>query len=446
MFTGVGAVEVYDASNYQKIYAYTGQAAGGNGVIFNNEGTLLATPNADGTVGIWDMTNGRELFTLLGHANGVGDAAFSPGCVQSPFPQCSQYLVTASRDKTIKIWDVTPAGNREVVTVPGSVTFFNPADKRLVTGTLNDDLTTMTYHLWDITTMGDQREVASFPVTHPVRIYDGSYSFDSALVGTVSVDGTVKILDLGTGAETLTFTPPEPIVSAIDVSIPASGPRLTAISPNKELTVWDAMTGKKLATLPQLYDIVTTVSFSPDGNQMVIVSEESPTATLWDIQSGKKLFDLAGHTQPLYYSVFSQDGKRMATVGKDGIAMVWDAQTGKRLFTLAGHSASIQAAVFSKDGTRLATGGVDGIAKVWDIPDDPNAGKELLDLSGYSPYIFTMDFKPDGRYLATSSFGEGITRVYALQIEDLIAIARSRLTRSMTPEECKKYLHRTTCP
>jgi len=125
---------------------------------------------------------------------------------------------------------------------------------------------------------------------------------------------------------------------------------------------------------------------------------------------------------------------------------VWDVQTGKSLFTLPGHSASVEVAVFSMDGTHLATGGVDGAVKVWDVSADPTAGQELLNLTGYSPYIFTVEFSPDGRTLASSSFADGTTRVYALRIEDLMAIARSRLTRSFTLEECQKYLHQATCP
>ena len=37
-------------------------------------------------------------------------------------------------------------------------------------------------------------------------------------------------------------------------------------------------------------------------------------------------------------------------------------------------------------------------------------------------------------------------RVYALQMEDLVALAKSRLTRSLTTEECQKYLHVEQCP
>ncbi len=450
-WTNVGDLAIYDTSNYQKIYAFSGHTAGGNGTIFNQDGSLLATPNADGTIKILDMTNGRELFTLSGHAGGVGDAAFSPGCVrppESPFAQCGQYLATASRDKTIKIWDVTPAGNREIITVPGFGSFFSPDGKRLIT-VVFDDPTTVTYHTWDMTALGEERETSSFSVSHPAPVMDGGFSPDATLAGTLSVDGTLKILDLTTGAETLTFTAPEPIEGVIDVSILASGPRLTAISPNQELTVWNAASGKKIATLPAFSGAVMVVGFSPDGSQMVVILDGDLTATLWDLTTGEKLFDLAGHSQPLYNTAFSPDGKRLVTVGKDGAAIVWDVQTGKRLLLIpTGHSSSINVAVFSRDGTRLATGGYDGVVKVWGVSEGTTAGQELLNFSGYSSFIFTLDFSPDGRYLTASDWGGGTgpTRVYALQIEDLMELARTRLTRTFTLDECQKYLHQPVCP
>jgi len=448
---GTADLAVYDTTNYQQIYSFTGQTAGGNGTIFNQDGSLLATPNADGTIKILNMITGIELFTLSGHAGGVDDAAFSPECVnppESPFEQCGQYLATVSRDKTIKIWDVTPAGNREVVTVPGFASFFNPDGKRLITVAFNDP-TTVTYHAWDLATMGKEHEVSSYSVSHPAPIMDGSFNPDAALAGTLSIDGTVKVLDLRTGETTLTFIAPEPVDNVIDVSILASGPRLTTISQNKDLIVWDAMSGKKIASLPDFPDPVTTVIFSPDGSQMIVISDVSSTATLWNLETGEKSYDLIGHAQPLYNAAFSVDGKRLVTVGKDGTAIVWDVQTGKRLLLIpTGHSSSINVAVFSRDGTQLATGGFDGTVKVWDVSDGSTAGQELLNLAGYSSFIFALDFSPNGRYLTASSFGGGTgpTRVYALQIEDLIAIARSRLTRSFTLEECQKYLHQAVCP
>ena len=57
----------------------------------------------------------------------------------------------------------------------------------------------------------------------------------------------------------------------------------------------------------------------------------------------------------------------------------------------------------------------------------------------------SVSFSPDGARLATTS-RDGTVHVYALRVEDLVKIARSRLTRSLTNVECQKYLHVDACP
>ena len=37
--------------------------------------------------------------------------------------------------------------------------------------------------------------------------------------------------------------------------------------------------------------------------------------------------------------------------------------------------------------------------------------------------------------------GDTGIRVYALPIEEIMALARTRVTRSLTKEECRRYLH-----
>jgi WD40 repeat protein len=88
----------------------------------------------------------------------------------------------------------------------------------------------------------------------------------------------------------------------------------------------------------------------------------------------------------------------------------------------------------------VATVSPDGTAKVWDA----HTGKELLTL--YAPASLTgVAFSPNGSQLAVGS-SDGTTRIYLLHIEDLIALAKSRLTRTLTSEECQQYLHVDACP
>jgi hypothetical protein len=41
---------------------------------------------------------------------------------------------------------------------------------------------------------------------------------------------------------------------------------------------------------------------------------------------------------------------------------------------------------------------------------------------------------------------QNTVRIHVLPTEDIIALAKSRLTRTLTPEECQQYLHVEMCP
>jgi WD40 repeat protein len=96
---------------------------------------------------------------------------------------------------------------------------------------------------------------------------------------------------------------------------------------------------------------------------------------------------------------------------------------------------------FSPDGKRLATGSEDMTAKLWDA----GTGKELMSLSGHGAAVGSVTWSADGKRLATAGV-DGIVEVYAMDINDLMALARECVTRNLTTDECKKYLHVDKCP
>ena len=116
---------------------------------------------------------------------------------------------------------------------------------------------------------------------------------------------------------------------------------------------------------------------------------------------------------------------------------VWDASSGELLRRLRTNAASADMK-FSPDGSRLAGTTLDeqGYAiRIWDWP----AGNELLKLRGSG---LRVALSPDGRLIATVRPRQPVpfVHVWALDPELLLRIARSRVTRSLTEEECQRYL------
>jgi hypothetical protein len=60
---------------------------------------------------------------------------------------------------------------------------------------------------------------------------------------------------------------------------------------------------------------------------------------------------------------FSADGRRFATAGEDRRARIWDAETGRELLSVELPDAVVSVAL-SPDGTQLATGGANGVVRV----------------------------------------------------------------------------------
>jgi WD40 repeat protein len=225
-----------------------------------------------------------------------------------------------------------------------------------------------------------------------------------------------------------------------------NGSRLATLSHDRTARLWDATTGQMLFLLPAYdeqnvsYGNNVDVAFSPDGSRLATAGGSS--IKIWDTSNGQQVLALPQTKELFAYTIaFSPDGKQLAVGFRWGTANVWDVATGRKLFDLPGHSASVLKIAFSPDGSRIATTGVDGTARLWDAA----TGAEQLALTGHTGQIGSLAFSPDGTQLATGGT-DGAVRVYALRVEDLIKIAQSRVTRSLTTVECQKYLHTDECP
>jgi WD40 repeat protein len=402
---------------------------GGSG-IFSPDGKQLAAislSTASGNaVKLWDANTGQELLTLVGHTAWISGLVFSPD---------GKRLASTGLDGTVRIW--SPAPGQEIVTVLspsagyGNRVVYNPNGQEFATNGGDGTAT-----IWNAKTGKSRLTLTG----HDAEVMNMAFSPDGKRFATGSLDATAIVWDAATGKKLLTLSGHEEGVRDITFSpnrilIATGGFDLTA-------RVWDGTTGEELLKFTDYKGLVTGVAFNPDGTRLATSSTDG-TAKIWDVKTGELLFTLTGHTSGVTDIAYSPDGSKLATVSGDTTAKIWDAVTGRELLTLTGHSAELRPVAFSPDGKFLVTGSGDNTAKIWNV----ETGEELLTLPGSKGGVQGVAFSPSdgGSHLAVAS-NDGVVRVFLLQIDELLVLAQSRVTRSLTTAECQKYLHVEQCP
>jgi Tol biopolymer transport system component len=334
---------------------------------------------------------------LQGHADELTAAAFSP--------DGSQRIVTASTDNTARVWDWSGIAAKPLITLQA--------------------------HTKGI------RSVALSP--------DGQY------IATASQDTTVRIWNAATGGapiQTLQANT-EPVYS---VAFSPDGRLLVTASRDSVARVWDWRAGTLLGELRGHKDLINTAVFSPDGTHIVTTSRDK-TARIWSWDSaartGTLVTTLSGHSSNVYSAAFSPDGSYIVTASQDGTAHIWPANGGDaRILRENATSPALYSAAFSPDGRQIVTASVDGTAQIWDWQAPADKPRTLL--LGHTARIWMAAFSPDGTHVVTAS-ADTTARVWAAgasidtdalpnSIDELIAQASSRVTRTLTPEEQQQYL------
>ncbi len=191
-----------------------------NSASFSPDGKWIVTASWDKTPKLWNLED-KKLIPLKGHEDQVYSASFSPN---------GNYIVTASRDKTARLWNL-------------------------------------------------QGELKKTLEGHEDQVYSASFSLNGNYIVTASADQTARLWNLQ---------------------------------------------GELKKTLEGHEDQVYSASFSLNGNYIVTASRDK-TARLWNLQ-GELKKTLEGHKDQVYSASFSLNGNYIVTASADQTARLWNLQ------------------------------------------------------------------------------------------------------------------------
>ena len=280
---------------------------------------------------------------------------------------------------------------------------FTPDGQRLVTASAD-----WTIRVWDVIS---GKEVLTFSLKGRLNKGLSVISISPDGQRLVTVGSTAKIWDAKSGNELLTLKADTSGIESVCFS--PDGQRLVAAG--STMKVWDVRSGKETLTIKNSSkddeeDLgeIDTVCFSPDGQRLVTGGDDK-TLKIWNANTGKKLrtIKVEGLLTGFYNICFSPDGQRLAAGNENWMVNVWDANSGKNLFTLKGHKGPVRSVCFSPDSHRLVTGSADKTLKVWDV----NTGKELFSSKGHLDEVTHVCFSPDGTILASCD-ATGIVKLW----------------------------------
>jgi WD40 repeat protein/serine/threonine protein kinase/DNA-binding winged helix-turn-helix (wHTH) protein len=465
---------VADARSGEELFTLEGQEFGVRDVDWSPDGRWIATSSPDSTVLVWDARTGQSRFTLFGHKGEVVAADWSSD---------SRRLVTGSNDGTAKVWEVDADGTRELVSISaqerggGLWVAFSPDGSRIMTG--DQEITAV--KIWNVDLSGDAEwanvpadardlgGVAFTPDGAGIVVSDGAGTLsvwdaesgtrfrtlgpsrgsnaDAGLAIDVSSDGLVAATVIG-GAQVWSLSTANEVFSvqasggAEDVAWSADGSLLATGSGSGRIEIVDR-SGMEVASLPSPGFRISAVRFSPDSRLLAAAGiplgrpDAAPGLTIWDWRQHNALLTIPALAEAV---AFSPDGAWLATAPLFGPVRIWDVGSGDERARLVGHTGAVNDVAFSPDGSLLATGSTDGTVRLW----DPEAGIQLLVLRGHDGVVWDVAFSPDGSKLASAS-PSGDVRVWALDPDDLVEIARRSVTRDLTDDECRQYLHTAEC-
>jgi len=332
-------------------------------VVFTPDGRQLVSASDDKTIRVWDLATGKTVRFIRGES-GPGNPGKIFAMALSPD---GKWLATGGwmsnagpgSGHHVRLYDF--ATGKLVALLKGHTDVvnglaFSPDSKSLISGGGDSDAI-----VWDVATRSLRHRLKG----HTDDIYAVGFTPDSARAVTGSTDHTLRLWSVADGSEIAHMIGPQQNVYALAV---APDGRIASGDDSGKIWLWDGNTGAFIEILAQQESDISSLSFSPDGKFLLSgaggLGSSNIKCFVFEVSSGDIHLEYDKHDNIVLATAISPDGRWAATGGGDNKEIhIWDLKTGApRLredgtpLILKGNGHTAWAAKISEDGRRIAWG------------------------------------------------------------------------------------------
>ncbi|MCH5312188.1 MAG: TIR domain-containing protein [Prevotella sp.] len=336
------AIVICDSKTFEVKMLLKGHGFGGiSSAFYNKDGHYIVSASWDKTIRIWDTYTG-ECLHIIEEPDEVNYAIFSKN---------EHYIISASENNLIRIWDTNSwqclhvlKGHKSSV----NSICVSPDDKYLVSASKDNTL-----RIWRV----DKGLCEHVLIGHTASVNSVSISPDGKYIVSGSDDGTIRKWDFKTGK---CLSVKDRLTTVTNVAYSPNGEFLVSAS-NKTISIWKTKHDYHVLRGHNLS--ISSVSFSPDG-KFVISTSEDKTIRIWDVKSCTCEKILQGHMMPLHSAFYNQKGNRIVSSDAN-VVRLWNTINGDCLLNIALNEYDHYSAFFDDNDKHIISVSYDSV-RVWD--------------------------------------------------------------------------------
>ncbi len=280
---------------------------------------------------------------------------------------------------------------------PVTAVAFHPKGNVLATGAYGQ------VTVWDLKTIRPVKVLTSFlGAVNDVR-FSPDGKFLAVGGGQPSARGELRLFQVSDWKNVATARDHSDVV--FSVAFRPDSQELVSVSFDQTIRRWSVPKLDHRTTIKGHSDFVYAVDFGPQGELLATVSKDR-TVRLTEVESGKGRFTLGGMKEDVLSVAFHPNGKYVVSSGFESALYWWNTETGTRDKLQRGHRAAVQELAFSNDGKLLVSASADQYVRIW----NGSSGGSIRAIRVNSP-VYAVAISPDSRWIATGTF-DGFVRLW----------------------------------